>query len=168
MLQCLLQPWGKEYDVPMRWSDMDRRSQIISNEMQWCVMKCNETRKCAMKCNETRKCAMKRKNAREHALSASVGIHRAYGALYRNVLHGIPMEVQVIMRTINRLLAWICPLRAHRNMSPYNVHHLLPCLEKQGTLGSPHLPAWIWVLCPGIQPWRPHLHSLIHQWTRCH
>jgi hypothetical protein len=65
-----------------------------------------------------RKCAMKRENAREResarerALSASVGIHRAsagkhraYGALYRNVLHDIPMEVQVIMRIINGLLA---------------------------------------------------------------
>jgi len=56
--------------------------------------------------------AMKCKNARERALSASVGIHRAsagkhhaYGALYRNVLHDIPMEVQVIMQMINRLLA---------------------------------------------------------------
>jgi hypothetical protein len=79
-----------------------------------------------MKCNETRKCAMKRENVQERALSASVGIHRAsagkhraYGALYRNVLHDIPMEVQVIMRTINGLLAWICPLHTHRNMSPY-------------------------------------------------
>jgi hypothetical protein len=72
-----------------------------------------------MKCDETQKCAMKRKNAREHALSASVGIHRAsvgihhasvgkhrtYGALYRNMLHDIPMEVQVIMQLINGLLA---------------------------------------------------------------
>jgi hypothetical protein len=71
-----------------------------------------------MKCDETRKCVMKRENAREResvrerALSASVGIHRAsagkhraYGALYRNVSHDIPMEVQVIMRTINGLLA---------------------------------------------------------------
>jgi len=55
---------------------------------------------------------MKRKNAQEHALSTSVGIHRAstgkhraYGTLYRNVLHDIPMEVQVIMRMINGLLA---------------------------------------------------------------
>jgi len=55
---------------------------------------------------------MKRENARERALSASVGIHRAsagkrrvYGALYRNMLHDIPMEVQVIMRIINGLLA---------------------------------------------------------------
>jgi hypothetical protein len=45
-------------------------------------------------------------------LSASVGIHRtsagkhhAYVMLYRNVLHDIPMEVQVIMRLINGLLA---------------------------------------------------------------
>jgi len=30
------------------------------------------------------------------------------------------MEVQVIMQMINGPLAWICPLRAHRNMSPYN------------------------------------------------
>jgi hypothetical protein len=59
-----------------------------------------------------RKCMMKRENARERALSASVGIHRAsvgkrrvYGTLYRNVLHDIPMEVQVIMRMINRQLA---------------------------------------------------------------
>jgi len=57
-----------------------------------------------MKCNEMQKCAMKRENVREHVLSASVGIHRAsagkhraYGVLYRNVLHDIPMEVQVIM-----------------------------------------------------------------------
>jgi hypothetical protein len=55
---------------------------------------------------------MKRENAQERALSASVGIHRAsagkhraYGALYRNVSHDIPMEVQVIMRMINGLLA---------------------------------------------------------------
>jgi len=48
---------------------------------------------------------MKRENARERVLSASVGIHHAYGALYRNVLHDIPMEVQVIMRMINGLLA---------------------------------------------------------------
>jgi len=48
---------------------------------------------------------MKRENVQEHALSASAGKHRAYGALYRNVLHDIPMEVQVIMRTINGLLA---------------------------------------------------------------
>jgi hypothetical protein len=65
-----------------------------------------------MKCDETQKYAMKRENARERALSASVGIHRAsvgkhraYGVLYRNVLHDIPMEVQVIMRMINGLLA---------------------------------------------------------------
>jgi hypothetical protein len=55
---------------------------------------------------------MKCENAREHTLSASVGIHRAsagkhrtYGALYRNMLHDIPMEMQVIMRMINGLLA---------------------------------------------------------------
>jgi len=55
---------------------------------------------------------MKHENAREHALSASVGIHhastgkhRTYGMLYRNVLHDIPMEVQVIMQMINGLLA---------------------------------------------------------------
>jgi hypothetical protein len=59
-----------------------------------------------------RKCAMKRENARECTLSVSVGIHRAsagkhrtYGTLYRNVLHDIPMEVQVILQMINRLLA---------------------------------------------------------------
>jgi hypothetical protein len=50
-----------------------------------------------------RKCTMKRENAQELVLSASVGKHRAYGALYRNVLHDIPMEVQVIMRMINGL-----------------------------------------------------------------
>jgi hypothetical protein len=69
-------------------------------------MMCNNVRWNVKMCDEMRKCA-------------SVGIHRAYGALYRNVLHDIPMEVQVIMRLINGLLAWICPLRAHRNMSPY-------------------------------------------------
>jgi hypothetical protein len=53
--------------------------------------------------NEMRKCAMKRENARELALSMSAGKHRAYGALYRNVLHDIPMEVQVIMQMINGL-----------------------------------------------------------------
>jgi hypothetical protein len=57
-----------------------------------------------MKCDETRKCGMKRENAQERALSASTGKHRAYGVLYRNVLHDIPMEVQVIMRMINGLL----------------------------------------------------------------
>jgi len=58
------------------------------------------------------KSAMKRENAQERTLSVSVGIHRAsagkhcaYGALYRKVLHDIPMEVQVIMRMINGLLA---------------------------------------------------------------
>jgi hypothetical protein len=56
-------------------------------------------------CDETRKCMMKRENAQERALSMSAGKHRAYGALYRNVLHDIPMEVQVITRMINRLLA---------------------------------------------------------------
>jgi hypothetical protein len=51
------------------------------------------------------------KNAQERALSTSVGIqcksvgkHHAYGALYRNVLHDIPMEVQVITQMINGLL----------------------------------------------------------------
>jgi len=48
---------------------------------------------------------MKCENARERALSASVGKHRTYGMLYRNVLHDIPMEVQVIMQMINGLLA---------------------------------------------------------------
>jgi len=94
----------------MRWSDMDRCSWIIGNEMRWN----------AKKCNEIWKCAMKHENAQEHALSASVGKHRTYGALHRNVLHDIPMEVQVIMRMINGLLVWICPLRTHRNMSPYS------------------------------------------------
>jgi len=36
---------------------------------------------------------------------ASAGKHHAYGTLYRNVLHDIPMEVQVILRMINGLLA---------------------------------------------------------------
>jgi len=47
---------------------------------------------------------MKHENVRECALSVSVGIYRVsagkhctYGVLYRNVLHDIPMEVQVIM-----------------------------------------------------------------------
>jgi len=26
------------HNIPMRWSDMDRHSWIIGNEMQWCVM----------------------------------------------------------------------------------------------------------------------------------
>jgi hypothetical protein len=52
-----------------------------------------------------RKCAMKCEKVRECTLSASVGIHHTYGTLYRNVLHDIPMEVQVIMQLINGLLA---------------------------------------------------------------
>jgi hypothetical protein len=59
-----------------------------------------------------RESARERENARECALNASVGIHRAsagkhraYGALYRNMLHDIPMELQVIMRMIKGLLA---------------------------------------------------------------
>jgi hypothetical protein len=46
---------------------------------------------------------MKHENAQERTLSASTGKHHTYGALYRNVLHDIPMEVQVIMQMINRL-----------------------------------------------------------------
>jgi hypothetical protein len=34
----------------------------------------------------------------------SMGKHRTYGALYRKVLHDIPMEVEVIMQMINGLL----------------------------------------------------------------
>jgi len=55
---------------------------------------------------------MKHENVQEYALSASMGIHctsagkhHAYGTLYRKVLHDIPMEVEVIMQMINRLLA---------------------------------------------------------------
>jgi len=51
-----------------------------------------------MKCNETRKCVRTR-------AKRDRGNHCAYGALYRNVLHDIPMEVQVILRMINGLLA---------------------------------------------------------------
>jgi hypothetical protein len=47
---------------------------------------------------------MKHENARERALSTSMGIHRAYGMLYRKVLHNIPMEVEAIIRMIDGLL----------------------------------------------------------------
>jgi hypothetical protein len=47
---------------------------------------------------------MKHEDVRECTLSVSMGIHRTsagkhrtYGALYRKVLHDIPMELEVIM-----------------------------------------------------------------------
>jgi hypothetical protein len=55
--------------------------------------------------NETRKCTRTRAKRERGIHRASAGKHRAYGALYRNVLHDIPMELQVIMRMINGLLA---------------------------------------------------------------
>jgi hypothetical protein len=55
-------------------------------------------------CDETQKCMMKCENVQECALSMSAEKHCAYGVLYRNVLHDIPMEVQVIMRMINGVM----------------------------------------------------------------
>jgi hypothetical protein len=60
-------------------------------------------------------------------------------------VHDIPMEVEVIMRMINRLLAWICPLCAHRNMSPYNVAKEL---ENHKVLITGSGKWWLWFFIP--------------------